>query len=448
MADNEPLAGKPVVLSPPTYERHEMATRYVEGLIQTRAPRESRQRSPGAAWHAWGLLPSGETITGRDGLTLGEGDVIILAQEGAELEPTEDIVHVYNGGDAITADTEAYGYEYAYDSGAVLLLAWTNGYWSVAPTTTATGGGGGLERCDCPEESYEVDLDCGECHQKMPRFWIVTIVDSQAAPYEEECESTPCIEITAGNQVTIEHTDDPYDGYGYGYGSSYGGAECTWVGEGSNCVLVELTLEDDEWHLRVYDKSECLLAHYKMDAEDFACCGVNAAWERVEGACAMTLRVAPHPCTCCPPEVTTSDCGCAIQDPDRGEAAAMEFTVGGIVDGMPCNCGVANNQGGSKYHFDHAGPDSCQWVGNKIDLEDGEVNVSGSIGFNGADGYFYLNLASGCFTAQWRCHQDDFDCCTGGTFVRVTPDWRENPSALCATLSDTIAVTGIEPCCD
>src|SRR5690606_9983533 len=108
-----------------TAERYERAIRYVETLIRTRAPRLGNGRFPGAAPAAWGLLEAGGSITGRDGLTLGEGDVQRYAQEDAELSDADEEIHVYNYGGEIVTDS--------YGDGILLPLAWTGGFWILAP---------------------------------------------------------------------------------------------------------------------------------------------------------------------------------------------------------------------------------------------------------------------------------------------------------------------------
>lgn len=122
----EPVGGLPIALSPPTYARHDEVVRYVESEIRTRAPRKGIQRSPGAAWGTWGLLEAGGTITGAAGLILGEGEVKLCTQDGAELTVTDEVVPVVNSGAEITADVY-------YDEGVVLGLHWVNGIWSLTP---------------------------------------------------------------------------------------------------------------------------------------------------------------------------------------------------------------------------------------------------------------------------------------------------------------------------
>lgn len=126
MADTPPIGSPPVggpprVLSPATHARYESAVGYVESLIRTRQPRPGTSRFPGAAWRAWGLLEPGETITGRSGLTLGEGDVQRYHQDEADLVDANDRIHVYNLGGEIKADSGG--------DGLLFPLSWNGGHW-------------------------------------------------------------------------------------------------------------------------------------------------------------------------------------------------------------------------------------------------------------------------------------------------------------------------------
>lgn len=77
-ADPGPVGGDPIALSPPTYERHAAAVRWVEQQNRGRTPRGSRSRRPWTqslyrATNGGGVIASGgsadATITYADGTT-------------------------------------------------------------------------------------------------------------------------------------------------------------------------------------------------------------------------------------------------------------------------------------------------------------------------------------------------------------------------------------------
>lgn len=120
MAAGEPDSKTPIALSQETFARHAAAVEYVEQIVQTRAPRDGRQRFPGLAPGAWGKLASGATITAASGITLGTGSVKLCDVTGT-VYPEDETVTVYNPGAAITAS----------GSGKIVRLAWTLGDWCV-----------------------------------------------------------------------------------------------------------------------------------------------------------------------------------------------------------------------------------------------------------------------------------------------------------------------------
>jgi len=121
MAVDPPVDNKPIALKPATFNRHEAAAKYVEGLYKTRVQRPDRGRGPYVKPGAWGLLVDGETITAIAGLVLGTGTVTLCTQDGTALTATSATVDVVNSGDAITAA----------GGDKVVRLAWTEGAWAV-----------------------------------------------------------------------------------------------------------------------------------------------------------------------------------------------------------------------------------------------------------------------------------------------------------------------------
>lgn len=337
-----PVDRTPLVLSRPTFSRLDRAARDVEAMVRTRAPRPRNTRSEGLAPGAWGVLAEGETITARSGLRLGEGDVTLYFPDPydvAELITEGEVVRVYNAGDAIEGGP--YGDE------TVLPLLWINGYWVVDEGDGSGGGGSGTPgRCECPEDSYEVEVECGSCAYGpyvMPRFWDLTIVDSD--PYGEGydygegypyCEDTPC-EGLIGVRLRLAYggASGAYVDDGYGDG-------CTWTGrDRAHCLTVELRPDDDEeWTITIVDRNDCVVA--VLRAAGFDCCGTNANWTADEGsACAISARLTPDPCTCCPdPTCPPPDAGpcedseCCVDD----QNCRIAVTVGSLFSpaGLPC----------------------------------------------------------------------------------------------------------------
>lgn len=304
-----PQGGGPRVLSPGTFERHAAAVRYIEQVVRTRPPRESRQRSPGAAWGAYGLLPAGDAISGRAGLTLGEGDVTLYFRDiddPAQLVTQDEDVHVYNPGEAIVADT----------SDLILPLAWIGGYWSVA--ASGDGGGGGPGRCDCPEDSYEVEVECGPCTstygggpRQMPRYWWLTLGDATPHAYADPCPDSDCDRLI-GQRIKLAWEGDAY-------GDDYDPAGCTWSGTSRGCITAELVVGEEWAVITILDEHSCILAVLRKPAAPFVCCGPNTGWESDPDApCAIDALLKPHECTCCreptcPPDdvfICEDHCGC------------------------------------------------------------------------------------------------------------------------------------------
>lgn len=110
----------PIAFTPETFARHAAVVEYVEGQVQTQAPRASTSRARGVAPGAWGRLASGGTITAASGTTLGSGSVKLCDRSGT-IYPENETVTVYNAGPAISASGGA----------KIVRLAWTDGDWCV-----------------------------------------------------------------------------------------------------------------------------------------------------------------------------------------------------------------------------------------------------------------------------------------------------------------------------
>lgn len=402
--------GPPIALTPGTFARHDDAAKYVESIVRTRPPRESRQRSPGYAAGAWALLPAGGSIPAGSGLALGSADLELCRKDyddPATLVQTGETITVYNPGDAITADADL----------AVPLL-WINGEWTV-------GGGGaggfGEDRCDCPEATYEVDVECGECANaygpyRMPRFWIFTITGAaESAYYGYEAEPCPNTECTwpIGSRLVLEYED---------------GVDCTWSGEG-RCVNVELTFipgPPPYWQLTITDHQDCVLAVYvQPDLPEFVCCGSNAHtippegyaspdWNPLpaESPCEFAFTLVPHDCTCCPPVQTCSDAAadfvfCTNTDCCYINNCTIVVTVGNLFSPPPIPCGMFD-----PICYDDDGNDCPFPPGDPGRLSCWASLSDGPTGCGGMNGAYAFTFASDC---TW-----EFSGIPGGGSVQVT----------------------------
>lgn len=393
--------GPPIALSPPTFTRHDGAAKYVESIVRTRPPRESRQRSPGYAAGAWGLLAAGSTIPAGSGLSLGSADLELCRKDyddPAELVQTGETVTVYNSGDAITA------------SGGDLAvpLLWINGEWSVG--TGGGAGGGGFERCDCPEATYEVEVECGPCANaygpyRMPRYWWFAITGASESDYlgygAEECPLTECSWLV-GSRVLLEYQEGAYD------------QPCIWYGEG-RCMKVEFRFvpgNAPRWQITITDQDDCVLAVYVKPPGELECCGDNGHAIPIEGygpegdwtlepesPCEYSFSLEPHECTCCPePDTcaaaapgfvfcTNTDC-CYIQD------CEITVTVNGLFSPPTNPCTLFDDP---CYTAD--GEDCPHPVGDPGRLSCFTGSPSSPSACGGMNGAYTLSFAGDC---EWR----------------------------------------------
>lgn len=159
-------------------------------------------------------------------------------------------------------------------------------------------------RCDCPEDEYEVDADCGNCGAyygyyddngvatKMPKYWWLTIrasTDTYYA-YYDDCNLVTCNQLE-GYKVRMAH-----------------GGGCSWYGHNDQCVHGELLLDGDVWKLTVMDNADCVLGVFRKSQAAFNCCGTNDGWAAdPNNSCDMSVSVEPDPCTCCPDKTCPPD---------------------------------------------------------------------------------------------------------------------------------------------
>jgi hypothetical protein len=188
---------------------------------------------------------------------------------------------------------------------------------------------GPLSRCDCPEDSYEVATKCVPCGaygRKMPTYWWLEVLESDANPYaESECE-TPC--ATIPTLVKLKNETD-----------AYGNPLCLWTGS-STCFSFELSQSGDYYYIRIWDRFDCLLTTLRKHVDTFNCCGENEDWELVDGSvCIVQILLRPHECTCCdeepcppPGEPLCDDTDCCVQN------CTITATVSNLYTPPPLPC--------------------------------------------------------------------------------------------------------------
>lgn len=301
--------------------------------------------------------------------------------------------------------------------------------WAIVRFGSTCGGsesggtGGGLSRCDCPEDSYEVEVDCGSCGEyygtiKMPRFWRLTILGSQEWPYGTPCIATPCLALV-GKQFLLEIEDD-----------AYGSPTCTWSGAGPGCITAELTPDgDDEWKITILDPDDCVMAVLRVAGSDFQCCGTTDAWESDPGsACDISATLAPHECTCCP-DLTPCLCGCLDPGPPCiGWQVSFEF---GPPGGMfPCPCHFVNGS----YLMRRDTPDGCTY----------RANTGGGgfveLAFNAPGDKWLLTISdNACLSWVGELSRAAFDCGGSNVFPKVSSN------NTCSTEPASITVSPVGP---
>ena len=195
-------------------------------------------------------------------------------------------------------------------------ITWVGGQWDATlPCGGSNGSGTSVTRCQCPEDTYEVNGNCGLCGSTtggttMPKYWWVTIIANLQYYYGEvnNCQ-TPCTALTNLTMRITAQTD------------AYNNTTCEWYGiSQSGCIIVELTIDTSYWKLTIMDKYYCVLAVLRKSVYDWNCCGTNGSdgWIlQPFSSCNVSVSVAPDQCTCCPdltcppanlPVCTTSPC--------------------------------------------------------------------------------------------------------------------------------------------
>lgn len=249
-------------------------------------------RLDGRFEHNWIARTRTGGINGRSGDQCGEGIVdLFRVDEDGKIQNLGIEARAFNlDEEAIPGDT--WVKLDRLENGRLLVSPFLGGGDSELPDV--------LGRCDCPEAEYEVRVNCGSCAsefglpRKMPKYWRLTIGSASLRDGEAECGLT-CASAASAGRIKLTHV---------------GG--CTWEGK-NGCVFAELTsISEDEWQLTLTDREDCVLA--VLTTDNFACCGVTSSWTVSEGStCDVSVSLAPHECTCCPPEFECPG------DPDEGE---------------------------------------------------------------------------------------------------------------------------------
>lgn len=164
---------------------------------------------------------------------------------------------------------------------------------------------GQSDRCQCPEDVYEVEVACGPCQDgytydpctdtltvvpsKMPLIYQLVLRQVSANPYGYD---TDLCSTWTGDVIDLRN-----DG-------GYAEPTCSWSGTGPHCQLVELNVGTETVTISIEGANgeNVLLT---IPASTFECCKDARGWEGTEGdSCLVDAVLLPHPCTCCPPEPT------------------------------------------------------------------------------------------------------------------------------------------------
>lgn len=304
------------------------------------------------------VIKSTGAITARAGANPGSGPATI--QDYNSLSNTLS--------DSATTISAVRNLFDAVPSGSYTLAVSALGEWWNVPLSGSGGGGGGvLERCSCPESHYEVTTNCGPCG-KMPRYWWLTLSGASTVDPLTTCAGTDCADLE-GLRFRLANNDDP------------DAAGCTWESLANGCLSAELTWDaaNGRWKLTLTDKDACVLGIWYAAPADFACCaGTNATWTAdAANICAVTISVAPDPCTCCPADPV-------LCPPDGGRlcesspccftlegGCSFTITVEGFEDPDPMthvrNAANCINMNG---YYPMLWVGDCTWVGTREYAED------------------------------------------------------------------------------
>jgi hypothetical protein len=306
------------------------------------------------------LAKSSSSIAAISGNNMAQGTCFWYGGTGTLLTPNIGTVYPYNAlGVVVPTATKC---TLAYDEGG--------SRWLVIDVPGSDQANTVLGRCDCPEATYEIEVDdgCGSCFDRMPKYWWLTISTATPRIGAPVCEATTCGPAVAGARIKMVNV------------SSGGSPTCEWLGEGGACLFAQLEhLSDGRWRLRIYDRNDCVLAELYLDDSAFDCCGTNTGWAldpvSPNGACNLDVSIEPDPCTCCP-----------------------EYPLPCPPDGEPI-C---------------AGSECCWSCNMQVDVwnlvtNSGPPDPTGPERCESMDGFFVLGWSGDC-RWEWRAvHDGDFD---------------------------------------
>lgn len=257
--------------------------------------------SQSAAGVAFGIRPPDQlmpAIVAEDGipaataLGVSSGYVYLVKADTTVKQIGTDLVRVYN--------LTSRDFEYLDE---VVLYKWQEQLW-LTPGSVQEGGGaspGSADRCACPEETYEVSVNCGGCfaaygYDVMPKIWLLRVNSIAINPYYAGDDCAACLSMRTGIDIEMRNVPD-----------GEGNATCVWTGRYCG-FRFELSAGADTWILTITHATEtCVNIVLVMDADAFACCGTNSDWLQSESdpydpndSCIVDLSIRPHPCTCCP----------------------------------------------------------------------------------------------------------------------------------------------------
>lgn len=254
------------------------------------------------------MKTGGSGIAARSGVVPGSAACNVVTWDGTDLSVETETETVRN----------LYGT--AFDSDTYIWCArWLGEMWALAHLPGGEGGGPApLGRCECPEETYEVEINqCGSCYDEMPKYWWVDIKEVYGNHEGgTPCTGTPCLDAILKNQrIRLVNVPDPITGVG----------TCEWLGQNGSCLFAQLVNqpESDRWRLRIYDKNDCIVFEDFVADADFECCGHNvfdtSDLVLTSGACDLVVHLDADPCTCCesvicppPGEPICADSPCCV----------------------------------------------------------------------------------------------------------------------------------------
>lgn len=334
-----------------------------------------------------------------------------------ELYDLDDTVSPLNRVNSTTQTTVYNGTNSVARVGDYVIVADVNGVMTILLNAGSSGGGSGsgLERCQCPDPPYEIQVNCGSCgipfgdDTWMPKYYNFDPVLAEVNTGAFDC-SLGCNEF-AGHPVLLEKTTG-----------------CVWEGR-SVCFAVELALvSGDTWKVTITDNAGCVVAILTTD--NFACCGTTTEWTNdASNDCNFTISVSAHECTCCPVPTCPPDgkplcsaSSCCV------EHCTIEATVTGYAGdpGGPgeTQCGIFPDIYTLTWVKD------CTWRCMSTNSGTTCDNVSAELTLSGVDWTLTLTdpntgavavLRSNLCVEPWECTQNQVNLCPDDAATTCLP---------------------------